>query len=161
MKSFYLLFLAFLAIASVHAEEKADHVIVEKSQHLLSLYKSDHLLASYHVVFGSNPNGTKQKQNDGKTPEGSYILDTKKADSRFHKAFHISYPNEKDLANAKRLGVDAGGDIMIHGQKNGFSWASPIMQKINWTKGCIALSNHDIDAIWDKIDVGTPIEIKP
>lgn len=145
----------------VNAEVKADRVVVEKSRHLLSLYKSNQLLASYNVMFGSNPTGTKQKENDGKTPEGIYVLDFKKSDSRFYKALHISYPNAKDLANAKQQGVNASGDVMIHGQKNGFGWASSIMQKFNWTKGCVALSNQDIDAIWNKVDAGTTIEIKP
>jgi murein L,D-transpeptidase YafK len=156
-----VLITSLMTTALVSAEEKADRVVVEKSKHLLSLYKSNQLLASYPVMFGGDPVGTKQKQNDGKTPEGKYVLDFKKADSRFHKAFHISYPNEKDLANAKRLGVNAGGDIMIHGQKNGFGWASAVMQKFNWTQGCIALSNQDIDVVWNKVDAGTPIEIKP
>ncbi len=164
MRLFALIALAFVvsapcALANGHG--KADLVIVEKSKHQLSLYKAGKLLASYHVVFGGNPVGAKEKEGDGKTPEGRYTLDNRKSDSGYHKAFHISYPNAKDLEHARRLGVSPGGDIMIHGQKNGFGWASFLTQRFNWTKGCIALSNGDLDAVWDAVDAGTPIEIRP
>lgn len=153
--------LTLIVSTSVYAGEKADFVVVEKSKNLLSLYKAGRLLASYHAVFGGNPVGAKESQGDGRTPEGRYILDTKKSDSAFYKAFHVSYPNTKDAERAKKLGVDPGGDIMVHGQKNGFGWASFISQKFNWTKGCIALANEDIDAMWETVDAGTPIEIRP
>lgn len=153
--------LILVGATSVYASEKADLVVVEKSKNLLSLYKADRLLASYHVVFGGNPVGFKESQGDGKTPEGRYILDTKKSDSAFHKAFHVSYPNAEDVNRAKKLGVDPGGDVMVHGQKNGFGWASFISQSFNWTKGCIALTNDDIDAMWEVVDAGTPIDIRP
>jgi murein L,D-transpeptidase YafK len=153
--------LLLLSVASAYADEKADLVVVEKSKNRLSLYKSGKLLASYHAVFGSNPVGPKEKDGDNKTPEGRYILDKKKADSAFHKAFHISYPNSQDLERARQLGVAPGGDIMVHGQKNGYGWAYFITEHVNWTKGCIALSNKDIDAMWKIVDVGTAIEIRP
>ena len=90
-----------------------------------------------------------------------YILDYKKENSAFYKAIHISYPNQQDMKRAKELGVDPGGLIMIHGQKNGLGWLSFISQLFNWTDGCIALKNEDMDKIWESVDVGTPIEIKP
>ncbi|MEW6076227.1 MAG: L,D-transpeptidase family protein [Thermodesulfobacteriota bacterium] len=148
------------SVASL-AAEKADLVVVEKSKNRLSLYRNGELLASYHVVFGGNPTGPKERQGDGKTPEGRYILDSKKSNSAYYKAFHVSYPNQQDLARAKKMGVSPGGDIMVHGQKNGLSWLSFLAQRVNWTKGCIALSNADIDAMWKLVDAGTPIDILP
>jgi len=163
MKALYalLLSLALIAVSCAYAGEKADLVVVEKSKNLLSLYKANRLLASYHAVFGGHPVGPKEMNGDGKTPEGRYILDSKKSNSAFHKAFHVSYPNSKDVERAKKLGVDPGGDIMVHGQKNGLGWASFISQRFNWSRGCIALSNEDIDAMWEAVDGGTPIEIRP
>lgn len=157
----FVVAVTLIAAADVYADtEKADLVIVEKSSHRLSLYKAGKLLASYHAMFGGNPGGAKEKEGDGKTPEGRYVLDNKK-NSQYHKAFHISYPNAEDIKRAKQLGVAPGGDVMVHGQKNGFGWASFITQRFNWTKGCIALSNDDIDAMWDMVGVGTVIEIRP
>jgi murein L,D-transpeptidase YafK len=103
------------------ATDKADKVLVEKSKHLLALYKNGKVIASYHVVFGGNPVGHKEQEGDERTPEGKYVLDSKNAHSAYYKAFHISYPNAQDMANAKKKGVSAGSAIMIHGQKNGFA----------------------------------------
>lgn len=143
------------------ALEKADRVVVKKSEQSLSLYKGSELLAKFPVVFGRNPVGHKQQEGDGRTPEGTYSLDFKKSDSAFYKAFHISYPNPKDIESAKARGVPPGGSIMVHGQKNHFGWAWFITKYFNWTNGCIALSNSDMDDIWESVDTGTPIEIKP
>lgn len=163
MKVLYALLISLTLIAApcTYAGEKADLVVVEKSKNLLSLYKTGRLLASYHAVFGGNAVGPKEMKDDGKTPEGRYILDSKKSDSAFHKAFHVSYPNSKDIARARKLDVDPGGDIMVHGQKNGLGWVSFISQRFNWSRGCIALSNKDIDAMWEAVDGGTPIDILP
>ena len=97
----------------------------------------------------------------GKTPEGKYTLDFKKSDSSFYKAIRVSYPNIADRDNARNLGVDPGGQIMIHGQRNGFGWLSSIVQFFNWTEGCIAVTNSEMEEIWSMVDVGTPIEINP
>ena len=147
--------------AGTLAAEKADRVVVEKSRHQLSLYRRGKQLATYHVVFGPNPVGHKEQEGDGRTPEGQYVLDLKKADSAFYKAIRVSYPNARDRANARKRGVPPGGDIMIHGQKNGFGWAAAVAQQSNWTLGCIALTNEDMDAVWAAVDAGTPIEIRP
>lgn len=141
--------------------EKADMVLVIKSESKLYLRKDGKALNEYHVAFGANPKGHKQQQGDERTPEGKYILDYKKEDSSFHKSIHISYPNETDKKRAKESGVNPGGFIMIHGQKNGLSWLSFFTQRFNWTDGCIAVSNSAMDEIWETVDVGTPIEIKP
>lgn len=149
------------ASGSLGAVEKADRVVVVKSTNTLTLFKGGQALATYSIALGSNPVGPKQQAGDGRTPEGRYILDYKKSDSAFHKAIHISYPNATDMENAKNLGVSPGGAIMIHGQKNHFGWASFNTQLYNWTKGCVALTNEDMDEVWQAVDAGTPIEINP
>ena len=143
------------------AQEKADFVLVEKSKNLLTLFKNQKVIGSYHVVFGGNPVGHKEQEGDNKTPEGRYVLDSKNVNSAYYKSIHISYPNAKDIANAKAKGVSPGGAIMIHGQKNGFGWAAVETQKTNWTLGCIALTNEDMEVIWKSVNVPIPIEIKP
>ena len=141
--------------------QKADAVLVIKSERRLYLMNEGERFATYKVTFGGESKGHKQAQGDQKTPEGHYMLGYKNLKSSFYKSIHISYPNEKDRANAKRLGVKSGGDIMIHGQANGWEWAAPLVQLFSWTDGCIALSNKDMDQIWMAIDPGTPIEIRP
>jgi murein L,D-transpeptidase YafK len=151
----------FFLVCGCHAEDVADYVLVEKSKHTLTLLKSGKSIGTYHVVFGGNPAGHKEREGDNKTPEGIYMLDSKNANSGYFKAIHISYPNAEDIAKAKSKNVSAGGFVMIHGQKNGFAWASFVVQKINWTAGCIALNNEDLEKVWKSISVPTKIEIKP
>ena len=143
------------------ATETADLVVVVKSQSRLYLQKNGTTIASYHAALGGNPRGHKQEEGDERTPEGRYVLDYKKPDSAFHKSIHISYPNQADRIRSRARGVDPGGQIMIHGQKNGFGWLSWITQRFDWTDGCIAVSNRAMDEIWDAVTIGTPIEIKP
>jgi murein L,D-transpeptidase YafK len=150
-----------LYLGTAHSEQTADLVLVEKSKSRLYLMREGEAFASFRVAFGSNPKGHKQEQGDGRTPEGRYILDYKNAGSAFYKSIHISYPNAKDRQEARKRGVDPGGDIMIHGQKNGYGRLSILVQRFNWTNGCIALSDRDMDAVWDAVKPGTPIEIKP
>jgi len=150
-----------LHIANADSIQKADAILVIKSERRLYLMKDNELLEKFKVTFGGNPKGHKEAEGDEKTPEGHYRLGYKNLQSRFYKSIHISYPNRKDRANAKRLGVKPGGDIMIHGQKNGWEWATPLAQLFSWTNGCIALSNKDMDKIWMRVDPGIPIEIRP
>ena len=154
-----LLLLLLSGIA--YGEQVADSVLVIKSESRLYLMREGRELASFKVVFVSNPEGHKQQQGDGRTPEGRYTLDYKNPHSRYYKSIHISYPNKQDRANARKRGVDPGGDIMIHGQRNGYEKLSFIAQFFNWTNGCIALSNSDMDLVWQSIIPGTPIEIRP
>lgn len=152
-----LLFFSHLAFA----EENITQVRVIKSEHKLQLLSQEKVVGEFHVVFGANPKDHKTQEGDEKTPEGKYTLDYKKADSAFYKAIHISYPNAQDSLNAKKRGGSPGGQIMIHGQKNGLSWLSAVSQQFNWTNGCVALTNDDMDKVWIKVKVGTPIEILP
>lgn len=160
MRIVVLIFLLAMPAASFGLE-KADMVVVDKSESRLYLKRSGQIIKQYHVVFGPDPEGHKQQEGDGRTPEGRYVLDYKNADSDFYKSIHISYPNRADRLRAARSGVDPGGEIMIHGQKNGAGWLASISKYFNWTQGCIAVSNKAMDEIWQAVDAGTPIEIKP
>ena len=125
------------------------------------LIKNDKPFKEYKIVLGANPKGHKIQEGDERTPEGKYVLDYKKSDSAFYKAIHISYPNVQDKKKAQELGVNPGGAIMIHGQKNGLSWLGFISQSFDWTDGCIAVTNDEMDEIWDSVKIGTPILIEP
>ena len=153
-------FIFALCPALVIAGPTADRVLVDKSEGTMTLYAGEFMLGLYFVSFGANPEGHKQQEGDERTPEGVYTLDAKNADSAFYKAIHISYPNEDDKRAAATRGVDPGGAIMIHGQRNGFGWLALITQRFNWTDGCIAVTNSEIDEIWKFVPVGTPIEIR-
>ena len=142
------------------SEEVADKVLVDKSDEKLYLLSGTTVLAEYKVSFGANPRGHKQIEGDERTPEGEYVLDHKKEDSAFYRAIHISYPNDEDKKAAAARGKDPGGAIMIHGQKNWLGWLSPITQRFNWTDGCIAVTNGEMDEIWEMVSVNTPIEIR-
>jgi murein L,D-transpeptidase YafK len=142
-------------------ELPVESVRVLKSEHKLQLLSAKGVTHEFNAVFGGNPLGHKTQEGDGKTPEGVYLLDYKKSDSAFHKAIHISYPGAQDVSSAKARGVEPGGLIMIHGQKNGLGWLSFITRFFNWTNGCIALSNADMDRVWDRVKEGTQIELLP
>lgn len=136
-----------------------DLVKVDKSINKMYLLDGDSIIKEYHVAFGGSPIGHKQQEGDQKTPEGTYTLDYKKEDSSFYRAMHASYPNIEDKKKALERGVSPGGFIMIHGQRNGLGWLSPITQQFNWTNGCIALTNNEMDEFMALVKVGTPIEI--
>jgi murein L,D-transpeptidase YafK len=132
-----------------------DEVLVDKSDRQLYLLRHGRIVASYPIGLGPSPEGHKTQEGDGRTPEGRYILDWRNPNSRFHLSIHISYPNAADRARARRRGVSPGGDIFIHGTP----W--PLVTIIDWTAGCIAVSNEDMDAIWAAVPDGTPIDIRP
>ena len=156
-----LLIVCLFFSSQVFAVEKADFVLVKKSESRLYLMNAGEVIRDFHVVFGDNPVGHKKQQGDNRTPEGSYVLDRKKENSAFYRAIRISYPNEEDVARAEAKGVHPGGRIMIHGQRNGYGHLAHIMQQYNWTSGCIALTNQEMDIIWEAVAVGTPITILP
>ena len=158
MKNLIIILLVLFS-NSVFSSQKADSVLVNKSEKKLYLIADGEPFKSYHVVFGANPAGHKQQEGDERTPEGKYLLDYKKDDSALYKAIHISYPNQNDIENAKKRGVSPGGLIMIHGQRNGGGWLAFASQFFNWTNGCIAVTNSEMEEIWQAVDAGTPIEI--
>lgn len=145
----------------VAAIARADRVVVFKSRRLMQLLRGDEVLRSYRIALGRQPVGPKDRAGDCRTPEGSYLLDRRTAASRYHRAIHISYPNDADRAAARRKGVLPGGDIMIHGLPRGFEDLADLHFARNWTKGCIAVSNAEIDEIWRLVPDGTPIDIDP
>ena len=136
-----------------------DKVFVDKSARTLQLLSDDKVIKSYHIALGGNPIGHKQQQGDQRTPVGSYTLDYKNEKSKFYRSIHVSYPNAADKARAKSRGVSPGGDIMIHGQKNGFGHLAAINQQRDWTDGCIAVTDNEMDEIMAAVEIGTPIEI--
>jgi len=158
--------LFFIASAGVPAKVsaslvQADKVVVLKSKRLMLLLSQGEILRAYRVALGRQPVGRKTAAGDKKTPEGIYILDTRKADSKFHKAIHISYPNESDASYAQRNGASAGSDIMIHGLPDELKYIGPLHRYADWTDGCIAVTNPEIEEIWKLVPDGIPIEIKP
>ena len=158
---FAFILLSCLLTFSASSMEKADLVVVKKSLRLMTLFANGKTIKTYHIAMGDNPKSHKTKEGDEKTPEGRYILDYKKSDSAFYKAIHISYPNEADILAAKAKGVNPGGYIMIHGQDPESNINPLERQKYNWTNGCIAVTNKEMDELWKAIDSGTPIEIWP
>ncbi len=137
-----------------------DMVKVDKSANKMYLLNNGVIVKSYRISLGGNPKGHKQQEGDQKTPEGIYTLDYKKEDSAFYRAMHISYPNETDIKNAQQKGVLPGGFIMVHGQRNTLGWAASVSQQFNWTNGCIALTNPEMDEFMSLVKVGTPINIQ-
>jgi murein L,D-transpeptidase YafK len=147
--------------ASVLQLTGVDRVVIEKGIRRLSLYRRGELLKSYRIALGRVPVGKKATEGDGKTPEGCYIIDRRKPNSNYHRALHISYPNVEDRRQAAARGVSPGGDVMIHGLPNGFGAIGSLHLKQDWTLGCIAMTNEEIDEIWKSVPDGTPVKIVP
>lgn len=139
----------------------ADRVLVLKKEHTLQLLSRGKVIKTYKVALGGDPVGPKARQGDHKTPEGVYVLDRRNAHSQFYKSIHISYPNERDRAAARRKGVSAGGDVFVHGLPNGYGSIGAAHRLKDWTDGCVAVTDEEIDEIWVAVADGTPIEIRP
>lgn len=141
--------------------EHADRVVVVKSQRKLYLMKDGAPLREMDVALGLAPTGHKTQSGDSRTPEGEYVLDARNPDSDFFLSIHVSYPNGNDLNRAAELGVDPGGQIMIHGLPNDMRFDEESYFGWDWTDGCIAVSNADMIDIWLMTPDMTPIEIRP
>ena len=143
--------------------DKADKIVVEKQHRKMYLFSDGKILREYKIDLGWNPKGDKEKEGDGRTPEGVYKISYKNPKSKYFLSLRISYPNEEELKRAKALGVDAGGDIMIHGLPNVLTILGFEKKLYNdWTRGCIAVqSNEEMAEIWKLIKIGTSIEIRP
>jgi L,D-peptidoglycan transpeptidase YkuD (ErfK/YbiS/YcfS/YnhG family) len=141
--------------------EPADKVLIEKKERRLTLLSKGEVIKTYKIALGGDPVGPKERQGDNKTPEGTYIIDSRNSNSGYHLSLHISYPNEKDKMRAKDLGVSPGGDIMIHGIKNGLAWVGALHAGIDWTKGCIAVTDKEMEEIYKLVPNGTIVEIRP
>ena len=143
------------------APGKADFVLVLKKPRRLLLLRGDLVLRDYEVALGKNPQGPKRHYRDGRTPEGRYVIDGRVRESAFHRALHISYPNARDLEFARRAGVAPGDGVMIHGLPTGERWVGRAHREYDWTNGCIAVTDDEMEEIWGLVDDGTPIEIRP
>jgi murein L,D-transpeptidase YafK len=135
---------------------EVDRVVVNKSRRELLLLSGEAVVRQYRVALGREPVGHKEREGDGRTPEGRYTIDRRNPQSRYHLALHVSYPNAADCERARRARVDPGGDIMIHGLKSGV--AHP---ETDWTQGCIAVTDAEMDEIWALVRDGTAVEINP
>lgn len=141
--------------------DKADSILILKKDHVLELLANGKVIRTYQVALGRGGMAPKDREGDGRTPEGHYIIDSRNASSHYHKALHISYPNAEDRKRAEKLGVSPGGAIMIHGLPNGMGWLGSTHRLYDWTLGCVAVTDDEIDEIWKMAPVGTPVEIRP
>lgn len=139
----------------------ADSIVVEKSQHRLTLYRAGVPMRTYLVALGQKPVGDKQRKGDMRTPEGLFHIEARNPESRYYRSLRISYPDAAHRARARARGVSPGGEIMIHGLPASQAWVGPAHRDFDWTEGCIAVTNDEIDEIWRAVPVGTPIHIKP
>ena len=141
--------------------EPVDRVLIEKRSRRLTLISRGEAIKTYKIALGGNPVGPKERQGDNKTPEGTYTIESRNRRSQYHLSLRISYPNAKDKKHAKELGVPPGGDIMIHGIKDDLAWVGGFHTEIDWTKGCIAVTNKEMEEIARLVPNGTPVEIRP
>jgi murein L,D-transpeptidase YafK len=159
--------LAVLCAASVmigqvpEKNESADRVVIVKSARTMTLERGGQPIKTYKVALGGQPIGAKQQQGDHKTPEGEYFIDAKIAHSQFYMALHLSYPSAEDRARARKRGVSPGGDVEIHGLGKKYGWIGDRHRLTDWTDGCIAVTNEEIEDIFRIVPVGTHVEIKP
>ena len=167
-KMIYILLTIFLVITVYYFYPEAklpkgkiiDKIEVYKSKRKMLVYSEGKLLKTYKIALGRNPIGHKEFEGDFKTPEGIYEINAKNPNSGYHKNLGVSYPNEKDIAHAKSLGKSPGGHIKIHGIRNGSGFISKFQRWKDWTAGCIALTNEEVDELYEVVKIGTKIEIK-
>jgi murein L,D-transpeptidase YafK len=150
-----------LYCAAAAAPVQADKIVILKSAHSMTLLSGGKVLKTYKIALGSVPVGPKQVEGDHKTPEGTYLIDAKNAHSQFHLSLHISYPSAADQQRARSMGARPGGAIMIHGLAKPFAYLGPLHRQTDWTDGCIAVTNAEIEEIWKLVPVGTRVEIRP
>ena len=136
-------------------------LLIDKSERTLIVFSGSRVARVYSVALGEHPVGPKERRGDGKTPEGRYVIDAKNYVSRFHRALHISYPSPADKARALARGLDPGGNIMIHGIRAGLGWVGSLHRAFDWTDGCIALTDREMDELWKLVPPGTAVEIRP
>jgi len=148
-------------VASASNSMMADSIVVAKSSHTLTLFRAGQVIKTFRVALGRVPVGDKVRQGDHRTPEGLFYIDARNPGSKYYKALHISYPDAAHQERARELGVPAGGDVMIHGLPDRFKSYGESQADNDWTEGCIALSDQQMDEIWRDVPVGTPILIKP
>ena len=149
------------APAELPADLQFDRLVIDKQARRLTAYAGGKPVREYHIALGWAPEGHKQVEGDGKTPEGVYFVDGKNPNSRYYKNLGVSYPNDADRAAAAALGASPGGDIKIHGLPAGQGHLGLVHWMQDWTAGCVAVSNEEIDELYARTPVGAPIEIRP
>jgi murein L,D-transpeptidase YafK len=152
---------AALALMAGDSGVQADRVLVLKKQRTLQLLNHGKVIKSYKIALGGNPIGPKSREGDHRTPEGLYVLDSRNPDSQFYKSIHISYPNQHERAAARERSISPGGNVFVHGLPNGYGFVGASHRLKDWTDGCIAVTNAEMDEIWKAVPNGTPIEIRP
>lgn len=168
----YLLYFLIISLAGVtiyyyFPEKKLpkgqtiDTIIVYKSKEEMHVYADGKLLKKYSISIGKNPTGDKEYEGDNKTPEGFYTINDKNPNSSFYKNLGISYPDKEDKERARKMGKPAGGDIKIHGMSKDFSWMGKFHRFSNWTNGCIAVTNEEMEELYNAVKIGAAINIKP
>jgi murein L,D-transpeptidase YafK len=158
VKILLIAFSMFLAATSF-ADVVADKIVIDKSDRSMSVYSGEDVITQYKVAIGRGDSDAKRCEGDKRTPEGSYVISAHKADSGYHYALRLSYPSVADTENARALGCNPGGDIMIHGMRNGFGWIGRLHRLFDWTLGCIAITDREIDELAKLAPVGTRVEI--
>lgn len=139
----------------------ADSIVLDKSERTLTMYSRGVKVREYDVALGKNPVGDKVRRGDGRTPEGLYYIEGRNPGSKYHLSLRISYPSAQDRAMAARRGANPGGDIMIHGLPPAFATVGALHRQQDWTEGCIAVTNAEIEEIWRAVPNGARILIKP
>jgi murein L,D-transpeptidase YafK len=162
-----LLFLLFLCSHSWSDERppesagRVQEIEIHKSARTMELMSDGKVFKSYKVALSREPVGAKEREGDHRVPEGDYLIDSKNPHSRFHLALHISYPNASDRERARRSGVKPGGNIEIHGLDSKYAWVGSLQRQVDWTDGCVAVTNAEIEEIYPLVPIGTPVEIRP
>ena len=141
--------------------ERADRLVVDKGARALELYAGETRLLRHPVRLGFEPDGPKRREGDGRTPEGRYRIVGRNARSPYYLSLRIGYPTPQQQHEARAEGRDPGGDIVIHGTPNWAPWAGPLLKHWDWTRGCIAVSNREMEALWQRVPNGAVIEIRP
>lgn len=156
-----------LVVYYFHPEQKLesnitiDSLVVYKSKRELMAYSNGQLIKTYTVSLGKNPIGDKEFEGDKKTPEGVYFINAKNPNSGYYKNVGISYPNKQDREVSKKLGKSTGGDVKIHGLRNGIGFIGKFQRWYDWTAGCIALTDQEVEELYNTVDIGTKIVINP
>jgi murein L,D-transpeptidase YafK len=142
-------------------ENSVDRIVVYKSRRVMHVFTAGRNVRTFRIALGRQPVGPKRQEGDFRTPEGLYHIEAKNSNSRFHKNLGISYPDATDRARAAALGLSPGGDIKIHGLRNGRGYRGRLHRLRDWTAGCIAVTNAEMDELYDAVPIGIPIEIFP
>lgn len=161
IRSALIITVLLIGVGQAQAQLVVDEVLVKKSERRMFLLNEGQPIREYRISLGRQPEGHKLYAGDNRTPEGRYTLYRRNPNSDFHLSLGISYPNEQDRRQAEAWGLDPGGAIMIHGLPNDAGDLAFAYEGLDWTEGCIAVSNEDMEEIWDLISIGTPIEIRP